>query len=227
MTHGPSIWSFIAHADIIVKIVISILLLASLFSWAIILQRHQLFKHATQQIKKFEQFFWSGTNLSALDSQMSEKAEPQSGMALIFRAGYGEYRRLNKNSAIQPEAVLTGTQRAMRIAEAQEQDKLQHHLGFLATVGSTSPFIGLLGTVWGVMSAFRALGAVQQATISMVAPGISEALIATAIGLLAAIPAVIGYNRLSTQSERLMQRYENFSDQLTNIIHRQLHQTEK
>lgn len=220
MAGAPSLWSFILNADFIVKIVMLILLCASIASWAIIIQRGMLLKRTRLDIKSFEQTFWSGIDLTHLFNQMTEKKDRLSGMSTIFYAGFNEYTRLRQQSSTSPEAVMEGTQRAMRIAQTREAESLEQHLAFLATVGSTSPYVGLFGTVWGIMTSFRALGAVQQASIAMVAPGISEALIATAIGLFAAIPAVIAYNRLSNQLDRINQDYDIFADEFSNILHR-------
>ncbi len=220
MTGGPSLWSFILNADFVVKIVMLILLCASIASWAIIIQRGLLLKRTQRDVKDFEQMFWSGIDLANLFNQMAEKKDRLSGMSSIFYAGFNEYTRLRQQPGANPEAVMEGAQRAMRIAQTREAENLEQNLAFLATVGSTSPYVGLFGTVWGIMTSFRALGAVQQASIAMVAPGISEALIATAIGLFAAIPAVIAYNRLSNQLDRISQDYDVFSDEFSNILHR-------
>ena len=221
MTSEPSLWSFIIHADFIVKLVIIILLTASIASWTIILQRSWLLKQTRRQLKQFEERFWSGVELTKLFNQVGENRENLSGLGNIFHAGFSEYTKLRQQPNVKPEAILEATQRAMRVAQAQEIENLERHLVFLATVGSTSPYVGLFGTVWGIMTSFRALGIAQQATIAMVAPGISEALIATAIGLFAAIPAVIAYNRLSNQLERIVQNYETFQEAFSNILHRQ------
>ncbi len=221
MNADPSIWSFIIHAGFVVKTVMLILLLASVASWTIITQRLMLFKKTRKDIKSFEQQFWSGINLDELHDQVSHKKRYQSGLAMIFQAGLSEYQRLEQQPGINPDAIMQGTQRAMRVAHAREIETLEKHLSFLATVGSTSPYVGLFGTVWGIMTSFQALGSVQQATIAMVAPGISEALIATAIGLFAAIPAVISYNRLANDLERINNQYETFQEEFSNILHRQ------
>lgn len=220
MSGGPSLWSFIANADVVVKLVMLILLFASIASWAIILQRSRLLKQTRQAMRNFEQTFWSGIDLNQLYQQMTDKKDRLAGLANIFYVGFNEYSRLRQQSQTSPEAVMEGTQRAMRIAQTREAEALEQNLSFLATVGSTSPYVGLFGTVWGIMTSFRALGAVQQASIAMVAPGISEALIATAIGLFAAIPAVIAYNRLSNDLDRINQNYEVFQEEFSNILHR-------
>ncbi len=216
----PSLWSFIADADFIVKVVLLILFIASIASWAIIIQRFLLLKQTRRQIREFEQLFWSGIDLTQLHNQLSEKTSPSSGLSTIFLAGFTEYTRLRQQPGTSPDALMEGTQRAMRISQIRETEHLEKNLSFLATVGSTSPYVGLFGTVWGIMTSFRALGTVQQATIAMVAPGISEALIATAIGLFAAIPAVIAYNRFSSELARIAQNYETFQEELSTILHR-------
>lgn len=214
----PSLWSFISNASPVVKFVIIILLFASIVSWTVILQRVLYFKQLRHAAQQFENYFWSGTNLQTLYKELSENIN-RSGLSQIFYAGFKEFQRLSTGNRA---PMLDSTQRAMRVATTQEISALEKHLGFLATVGSTSPYVGLFGTVWGIMSAFRALGVAGQATIAMVAPGIAEALIATAIGLFAAIPAVIAYNRLSSSAERIATQYENFQDELTTLFDHQL-----
>lgn len=213
----PSLWSFISHASPVVKFVMLILMLASVSSWTVIIQRILYFKQLRHAAKQFEDYFWSGKNLHAL-YQESANDEHRFGLSQIFYVGYSEFQRLLGRH----HNHLDSTQRAMRVATARETEQLEKHLGFLATVGSTSPYIGLFGTVWGIMSAFRALGVSGQSTIAMVAPGIAEALIATAIGLFAAIPAVIAYNRLSNSAEQIATQYENFQEELTTIFDHQM-----
>lgn len=220
MTTDASLWSFISHAGPIVKIVMALLAAASLASWTIIFQRSIFLSSAKDDIRDFEKRFWSGSDLHLLYSTIDTRHKELAGLEHIFVVGFEEFNRLNKQTAT-PKAVMEGTGRAMRIAVAQEVDKLEQHLSTLATIGSTSPYVGLFGTVWGIMTAFRALGAVQQATIAMVAPGISEALITTAMGLFAAIPAVISYNRYANIVERLVNYYETFQDEFSRILHRQ------
>lgn len=215
----PSLWSFISHASPIVKFVIFLLLLASVASWTIILQRMMVFKRRRRSAQQFEDYFWSGADITTLFNQLSEQGE-QSGLRRIFYAGFKEFQRVLQTNPAQ--ARLDSTQRAMRVATTQEISELEKHLGFLATVGSTSPYVGLFGTVWGIMTAFRALGVANQATIAMVAPGIAEALIATAVGLFAAIPAVIAYNRFSNSAEGLATHYETFQEELTTLFEHQL-----
>jgi biopolymer transport protein TolQ len=220
MTTDASLWTFIVHAGTVVKIVMLLLSLASIASWTIIFQRSMFLSSAKDEIRSFEKKFWAGSDLHKLYASIDTRHRELSGLEHIFVVGFEEFNRLNKQTTT-PEAVMEGTGRAMRIAVAQEIDKLEQHLSTLATIGSTSPYVGLFGTVWGIMTAFRALGAVQQATIAMVAPGISEALITTAMGLFAAIPAVIAYNRYANTTERLVNYYETFQDEFSRILHRQ------
>ncbi len=215
-----SVLSLILEASIVVKIVMLILMSASIVSWAMIIQRNKALSQALDESRKFEDRFWSGIDLSKLYNEVSARANV-SGMEALFKAGFKEFARLHKTSARSPAAVMEGTQRAMRVGLSREVERLETHLPFLATVGSISPYIGLFGTVWGIMNAFMALGAVQQATLAMVAPPIAEALIATAIGLFAAIPAVIAYNKFSHSVEQLENSYANFVEEFSNILHRQ------
>jgi biopolymer transport protein TolQ len=188
-----------------------------------IFQRGLFLKNAKVEMVSFEDMFWSGMDLSKLYTELSTKGEAVQGLSSIFLAGFREFIRLRKQGGVAPSVILEGIQRAMRIARSREMDKLEQHLSFLATVGSTSPYVGLFGTVWGIMTSFHALGSAQQATIAMVAPGISEALIATAMGLFAAIPAVIAYNRFANEVERLLNQYDTFQEEFSNILYRQVH----
>ena len=223
MTADLSILSLITNASVLVQLVLLLLLIASLFSWNVIFQKRRMLAKARLDADEFEEKFWSGGDLSNLYSQVTAGRHGNSGMAVIFEAGFKEFARLRKQTGIDPTAMLEGAQRAMRVALSREMDKLELHLPFLATVGSTSPYIGLFGTVWGIMNSFRALGNVKQATIAMVAPGIAEALVATAMGLFAAIPAVIGFNRFNTELERLINRYDAFLEEFSSILQRQAH----
>jgi len=220
MSVEPSLWSFIANAGLVVKLVMLLLFSASIISWTLIFQRSMFLREARNAIKTFETRFWSGMELSKFYLELSKRKNDLSGLEHIFFAGFNEFMRLNKQSAGQ-EIVLDGAERAMRIALAREMDELERHLPFLATVGSTSPYVGLFGTVWGIMTSFRSLGTATQATIAMVAPGISEALIATAMGLFAAIPAVIAYNRYAAAVERISNHYATFQEEFSSILHRQ------
>lgn len=222
MNEHLSLWSLIADAAFIVQIVMLLLFLASVVSWAMIVERILYFRRAHQQMEVFEDEFWSGVDLSQLYKRQADPALMSGGEA-IFRAGFKEYSRLKQQSGADADAVMEGCSRSMRVAMSREEEKLDKHLPFLATVGSTSPYIGLFGTVWGIMNSFRSLANVHQATIATVAPGISEALVATAMGLVAAIPAVIAYNRFSAKSDWLLKRYQNFAEEFSSILHRQAH----
>ena len=210
MTADYSFIDLILNASLVVQLVMLILVVASVVSWTMIFNKRLLLKHSKNDADMFEERFWSSEDLSPFYNRITAGRYESSGMEKIFGAGYKEFSRLQKQESIDPEAVLDGAQRSMRIAMNKEVDHLETNLSFLATVGSTSPYIGLFGTVWGIMNSFQALGTVQQATISMVAPGISEALVATAMGLFAAIPAVISYNSYSNDVARLINSYDNF-----------------
>ncbi|HTO20807.1 MAG TPA: protein TolQ [Pseudomonas sp.] len=222
-----SLWSLISNASLLVQLVMLILVGASVVSWVLIFQRGSLMRGAKHALEEFEERFWSGIDLSKLYRQSGNNPEANSGVEQIFRAGFREFSRLRQQSGVGPDAVMDGVNRAMRVAISREEEKLEQALPFLATVGSTSPYIGLFGTVWGIMNSFRGLAQVQQATLATVAPGIAEALIATAIGLFAAIPAVIAYNRFSARSEQLIARYYTFADEFQAILHRKVHTSEE
>ncbi|GAB4391493.1 MAG: protein TolQ [Gammaproteobacteria bacterium] len=223
MVTNQSLWVYFADAGTVVKCVMLILLIASVISWTLILERGLLIKRTRQLFNHFEDEFWSGADLTKLYSDVRERYAEDQGLSSVFSNGFKEFVRLYKQARLQPVVVMEGIHRAMRIAIAREQDRLENHLAILASIGSTSPYIGLFGTVWGIMTSFHALGNVQQATISMVAPGISEALIATAMGLFAAIPAVIAYNRYTNLIERLINQYDVFQEEFANILYRQVH----
>lgn len=218
-----SILDLFLNASVLVQAIMGGLLVLSLLSWLIIGERFMLYRSAKSHMKRFEQTFWSGVELSRLFSDINGRQGTCRGLELIFHSGFKEFVRLRKQSGTQPEAVMDGSRRAMKVAMSREVEQLERSLSFLATVGSTSPYIGLFGTVWGIMHSFIALGNVQQATLSMVAPGIAEALVATAMGLFAAIPAVIAFNRFSSRLEWLENRYDNFMEEFTTILHRQAH----
>ncbi|MGP9801598.1 protein TolQ [Rheinheimera sp. NSM] len=215
-----SILGLLIEASFVVQLVMLILLGMSVMSWTMIFRRRKALSEAVVDAKKFEDRFWSGVDLSKLYNEISARAA-NNGLEALFKAGFKEFARLHKTNSRQPAAVMEGTQRAMRVGLSREVERLEMHLPFLATVGSISPYIGLFGTVWGIMNSFIALGAVEQASLAMVAPGIAEALIATAIGLFAAIPAVIAYNKFSHQVEMLESSYANFVEEFANILHRQ------
>lgn len=221
MSAELSLLNLVLHASFVVQLVLLVLVLASVVSWTMILDRGRVLGKARRSANAFEERFWSGGDLSALYKDLSANDKSGRGLAAIFRAGFQEYVRLRKTEGNDMMAVLQGAERSMRVALSREMDRLETNLPFLATVGSTSPYVGLFGTVWGIMHAFHALGNVDQATLALVAPGISEALVATAIGLFAAIPAVIAYNRYSNQVERLNNRYEEFMEEFSTLLQRQ------
>lgn len=216
-----SFWGLFWEASFVVKLVMITLLGLSIASWALIFQRRKVLADAETNTKKFEDKFWSGVDLSRLYSEMTARQTVE-GLEALFKDGFKEFARLKKNSVSSAQVYMEGTHRAMRVRLSREVEELESHLSFLATVGSISPYIGLFGTVWGIMNAFLALGEVQQATLNMVAPGIAEALIATAMGLFAAIPSVLAYNSFARRVEKLETSYINFSEEFANILHRQV-----
>jgi biopolymer transport protein TolQ len=222
-----SVTHLILDASFVVQLVMLLLLAVSLLSWTIIFVKWSVIKKARREADQFERRFWSGADLGELYKRISGRRGSLNGMESIFEAGFREFAHLRKSAGVDAMAVMQGAQRAMRVAMNREIDKLELHLSFLATVGSTSPYVGLFGTVWGIMNSFMALGAVKQATIASVAPGIAEALIATAMGLFAAIPAVIAYNRYSNDMERLVNHYDIFAEEFSTILQRQAHISSK
>lgn len=220
MSSELSFFDLFLQASLLVKLVMITLLGASIVSWTFIFQRQRALSQAKMDLKKFEDKFWSGIDLNRLYQELSAR-QALSGLASMFCSGFKEFIRLRKTTGTTPQAIMDGTHRAMRVSLSREVDELEKNLSFLATTGSISPYVGLFGTVWGIMNAFIALGEVQQATLAMVAPGIAEALIATAMGLFAAIPAYISYNRFSNQVEKLENSYVNFMEEFSAILHRQ------
>jgi biopolymer transport protein TolQ len=218
MTAELSLLGLIAHASVVVQLVLLTLLATSLLSWALIFERSRVLGSASRTARAFEERFWAGGDLGALYQELTRE---QRGLAALFCGGFKEYLRLRKNEEFDLAAILHGSERAMRVALSRELERLERGLAVLATIGATSPYIGLFGTVWGIMQAFHALGNVEQATLALVAPGISEALVATAMGLVAAIPAVIAYNHYITQVERLASRYEEFVEEFVALLQRQ------
>lgn len=220
-----SILFLITEASLLVQLVMAILVLASIMSWMMIVQRGLYHAKARREFNNFERKFWSGGDLTQLYRQGNSKANDSTveGIESIFRAGFKEFSRLRQQANTDKDAIMEGTQRAMRVAMAREQEKLEANLPFLASVASVSPYIGLFGTVWGIMNSFRGLANVQQATLATVAPGISEALVATAMGLFAAIPAVIAYNRFVARADLLLANYQTFTEEFSSILHRQIH----
>jgi biopolymer transport protein TolQ len=214
------------NASLLVQAVMAILFLASVISWIMIIQRGLFLGGAERSFREFEDTFWSGVDLNKLYQELTDRALQSGhvdGIENVFRAGFREFNRLAQTDKADPDAVMEGTDRAMRVALSREDEKLSANLPFLASVASVSPYIGLFGTVWGIMNSFRGLAMVQQATLATVAPGISEALIATAMGLFAAIPAVIAYNRYAAKVEAINANYETFSEEFSSILHRQVH----
>ncbi|HEU5468533.1 MAG TPA: protein TolQ [Steroidobacteraceae bacterium] len=219
MNDPHSVLSLILNAGPVVKVIIAMLLLASLVSWTIIFRKKRLLSQAESEANKFEGTFWSGGDLGKLYRAIGGRNRAPVGMESIFEAGFGEFTRLRGQSVPAGE-LLEGVRRTMRVAQLREIDRLEASLATLATVGSTSPYVGLFGTVWGIMGAFQGLGNAQQATLAMVAPGIAEALIATAAGLFAAIPAVVAYNRYADKMSRLELRYDAFMDEFSTLLQR-------
>lgn len=224
MNFDSTLFAYFLNAGIIVKCVLLILICASLLSWTYIFQRAAYLRLMNRAVKSFEDLFWQEKNLSKLYAESLKSKDELQGLQSIFHAGFREFLRLNK-PGISPHAILESVKRAMRVVQSQEQEDLETALPLLATIGSISPYIGLFGTVWGIMNSLQSLAHVQQATISMVAPGIAEALIATAIGLFVAIPAGIAYNRFATDAGRLLNRYDAFQESFMNILfHHAQHQ---
>jgi len=215
-----SLITLIAEASILVQLVMLILLSASVVSWFIIFQKKKLLKNVASEAVRFEDDFWSGGDLSELYTKLSRRRLPREGMEKVFETGFAEFARSYKTTN-DPALMMASIQRGMKVVLSREEDRLESNLSLLATIGSTSPYVGLFGTVWGIMNSFTALGAVKNASLNMVAPGIAEALIATAMGLFAAIPAVVAYNRYSDQVDRLVGRYENFMEEFTTVLQRQ------
>jgi biopolymer transport protein TolQ len=214
-----SVLQLIADATLVVQLVMLLLLAASVYSWALIFQKRRLLSTTRTAVEAFEARFWSSSDLGALYQDIAASGA-QPGLEQIFQSGFREFARLHQQGVTAPDALLEAARRAMRAAQIKEIERLEQSLSTLATVGSTSPYVGLFGTVWGIMHAFIGLGAAQQATLATVAPGIAEALIATAIGLVAAIPAVVAFNRFADQVGRLEQRYDAFMEEFSTILQR-------
>jgi biopolymer transport protein TolQ len=219
MNNDMSLVRLVIDASPFAQFILVVLVIASISSWAIIIDKRRVVNKAIAAAQDFETSFWSGVDLNSLYREMARAEATPQGMAGIFEAGFREFGKL-KQSSLSPEQVIEGSRRAMRVSQLREMDRLEHNLAFLATVSNTSPYIGLLGTVWGIMTSFQALGGVQSATIAMVAPGIADALIATAVGLIAAIPAGIFFNRYADQVGRLEVRYDTFMEELSAIFQR-------
>ncbi|GAA3916242.1 protein TolQ [Luteimonas lutimaris] len=213
----------ILHASIPVQFVMLLLLIASIASWVIIFRKRSLLSRAEDEADRFEERFWSGADLSKLYAGAQGRGRDSGGLEAIFESGFREFNRIRERRGVDGRIQLEGAQRAMRVSTSRELDGLERNLEFLANVGSISPYVGLFGTVWGIMISFQGLANVKEATIASVAPGISEALIATAMGLFAAIPAVWAYNRFATKVERIATRYDAFSEEFSSILQRQTH----
>lgn len=218
-----SIAHLILNASFLVQVVMFILVMASVISWAMIFQRERYQRKASGAFSYFEKQFWSGIDLNQLYRQGNGRNEMVEGIESIFRAGFKEFTRLRQTAGADSDAVMEGSQRAMRVALAREQEKLEENLPFLASVASVSPYIGLFGTVWGIMVSFLNIANAGQPSLATVAPGIAEALIATAMGLFAAIPAVLAYNKFSARAESLLSNYQTFAEEFSAILHRQVH----
>ena len=215
------IWQLVLHASIVVKVVMAILVAVSFMSWMFIFQKWFVLRRAVTQTLDFEREFWGGKDLNALYQGAVNNRHSIGSLERVFEAGYREFAKLRSQAGTGVTDMVDGARRAMRATFQREMDYLERHLAFLASTGSVSPYVGLFGTVWGIIHAFRSLSNVQQATLAQVAPGIAEALVATAIGLFAAIPAVVAYNRYSHDVERLANRFESFMEEFSNILHRQ------
>ena len=220
---GIDILQLVLHASLPVQLVMLLLLLASLASWVIILRKKRVLDRAEREADRFEETFWSGTELTKLYASATERHRNVEGLEAIFEAGMREFNRIRQRRGVDARMQLEGAQRGMRAATSRELDGLERNLEFLANVGSISPYVGLFGTVWGIMISFQGLASMKEATIATVAPGISEALVATAMGLFAAIPAVWAYNRYATRAERIAVRYETFGEEFSSILQRQTH----
>ena len=221
VTQDLSFISLIGNASVLVQLVMVLLLLVSLMSWWYIFLKMFAVRLAVRQSKEFEDSFWNNSDLIKLYQETNAARGDAGSMGRIFVAGFAEFVKLKKKQGMDNSAVMEGTRRAMSATFQREMDNLESHLSFLATVGSVSPYVGLFGTVWGIMNAFRGLSNVGQATLAHVAPGIAEALVATAMGLFAAIPAVIAYNRYAHDVARLSSRFESFMEEFSNVLQRQ------
>ncbi len=216
-----SLLHLVIHASLPVQLVMGLLLVASMMSWWFIFIKMFALKRALKVTDKFEREFWGGGDINAMYQRVAAERETAGEMERIFEAGFREFMKLRRQAGQSVNVIIDGTRRAMRATYQRELDGLESHLSFLATVGSVSPYVGLFGTVWGIMLAFQGLATVAQATLAQVAPGIAEALIATAMGLFAAIPAVVGYNRYTHDIDRLSNRMESFMEEFSNILQRQ------
>ncbi|MFZ1624075.1 MAG: protein TolQ [Gammaproteobacteria bacterium] len=227
MSENYSFFDMIVNASFVVQLVMGLLLAASVASWTIIIRKRRLLNQALLGSNTFESSFWSGGDLNTIYRDITRDNTEPADMAGLFEAGFSEYRRLTSQQGMSAEQVLDGVRRKMHVTQMREMDRLEESLSTLATIGSTSPYVGLFGTVWGIMNSFRGLGNVQSATLAAVAPGIAEALVATAIGLFAAIPAVIAYNRYADKVARLEVRYDSFIEEFFSVLQRHAHSRAK
>jgi biopolymer transport protein TolQ len=222
MNGGLNIFKLVAEASLLVQLVMLVLLVFSFLSWVIIIRKHQQLKSAMDEAETFEERFWSGADLAQLFREVSGRGANNGGMETVFESGFREFARQRQRRTHDMRVVIEGTERAMRVAGTREIGRLERNLEFLANVGSISPYVGLFGTVIGIMGAFQGLGEVKDVTIAVVAPHISEALIATAMGLFAAIPAVWAYNRFANKVDRVASRYEVFQEEFSSVLQRQI-----
>jgi biopolymer transport protein TolQ len=222
MNQDMSIVSLILHASWVVQAVVLLLLAISIASWSAIFRKIGSLRRVAALNEEFDREFWSGTSLNELFAAATQNAHGSGPMERIFASGMREYQKLRERRVVDPGALLDGARRAMRASYQREMDGIESNLSFLATVGSVSPYVGLFGTVWGIMHAFTGLAALEQVTLSAVAPGIAEALVATAIGLFAAIPAVVAFNRFAHDIDRIANKLETFIEEFSNILQRNL-----
>ena len=222
MNGGLNIFKLVAEASVLVQLVMLVLLVFSFLSWVIIIRKHQQLKSAMDEAENFEERFWSGADLAQLFREVSGRGTKNGGMETVFESGFREFARQRQRRTHEMRVVIEGTERAMRVAGTREIGRLERNLEFLANVGSISPYVGLFGTVIGIMGAFQGLGEMKDVTIAVVAPHISEALIATAMGLFAAIPAVWAYNRFANKVDRVASRYEVFQEEFSSVLQRQI-----
>jgi biopolymer transport protein TolQ len=220
VSHDMSMLALIWNASVVVQLVMALLLIVSFMSWYFIFRKWFTIRQARTKTEQFERDFWSGSDLNALYQSAVNHRHSTGSLERIFEAGFREFAKLKAQKGVDPATLVDGARRAMRATHQREMDNLEAHLAFLASVGSVSPYVGLLGTVWGIMHSFRGLANVQQATLAAVAPGIAEALVATAIGLFAAIPAVVAYNRFAHDVDRIAVRFESFMEEFSNILQR-------
>lgn len=221
---GSILWHMVVHAGWVVQLILVLLFCLSIFSWAVIAQRYLFFRQARKWTTEFEDCFWSGSDITAMYSEVNKKTHELFGLESIFHAGFKEFLHMRQYANRPHGPGFVAVERRMRATASREQDRLEHHLSFLATVGSTSPYMGLFGTVWGLMTTFGTMNLLQDVSIVALAPGVSEAMIATALGLFAAIPAVMAYHVYTHQVERFASLYHSFQEEFLSILHREYQQ---